>query len=109
MPSFLVWLWWLHRSIGPLSELVIPVDKKTKSQKGVAIVTFMMPEHAVTAFNALEGAHFEVGLAVCSLSLNVPCLHLESSKKRHHLFLHDCWYPSLEELSFDCVSQKNFA
>ena len=52
-------------SVGSISELVMPVDKVTKQPKGVAIVTYLMPQHAVTAFNELEGTHFQVLTTHC--------------------------------------------
>lgn len=39
-------------------EVNLPVDKITRQIKGFGTVTFMMPEHAVQAFNALDGSDF---------------------------------------------------
>uniref|UniRef100_H3AVJ8 RNA binding motif protein 19 n=1 Tax=Latimeria chalumnae TaxID=7897 RepID=H3AVJ8_LATCH len=40
---------------GPLSEVLFPIDSLTKKPKGFAFVTYMMPEHAVKAYAALDG------------------------------------------------------
>ena len=44
---------------GPLTETSLPVDRHTRKQKGFAFITFMMPEHAVAAFSALDGKSFQ--------------------------------------------------
>ena len=44
---------------GPISELHIPIDPETKKSKGVAYVLYLMPEHAVKAFRALDGSCFQ--------------------------------------------------
>lgn len=41
---------------GPLSEVSLPVDKVTRAPKGFGTVTFLMPEHAVTAYTELDGS-----------------------------------------------------
>ncbi|EZA55442.1 hypothetical protein DMN91_001735 [Ooceraea biroi] len=41
---------------GPLSEVNLPVDKVTRKPKGFGTVTFVMPEHAVRAYNELDGS-----------------------------------------------------
>jgi len=43
---------------GPLTETSVPVDRLTRKYKGFAFVTFMMPEHAVAAFSALDSTSF---------------------------------------------------
>ena len=48
----------LFSKYGPLTETTVPVDRNTRKYKGFAFVTFMMPEHAVTAFSALDGSTF---------------------------------------------------
>lgn len=45
---------------GELAEVVIPVDYKTQQSKGYGIVTFLFPEHAVTAFTQLDGSIYKV-------------------------------------------------
>jgi len=49
----------LFSQYGPLTESTVPVDKLTRKFKGFAFVTFMMPEHAVAAFSALDGSTFK--------------------------------------------------
>ncbi|KAJ3092773.1 hypothetical protein HK102_003036 [Quaeritorhiza haematococci] len=44
---------------GPLSEVHIPLDKETKKSKGFAFVLFLIPEHAINAFVALDGTIFQ--------------------------------------------------
>ena len=44
---------------GPLTEVTTPLDKNTNKPTGLAFVTFMLPEHAVKAFNALDGQIFQ--------------------------------------------------
>ncbi|XP_017870342.1 PREDICTED: probable RNA-binding protein 19 [Drosophila arizonae] len=48
----------LFEPFGPLVEVNLPVDKVTRQIKGFGTVTFMMPEHALKAFNALDGTDF---------------------------------------------------
>ncbi|XP_034489664.1 probable RNA-binding protein 19 [Drosophila innubila] len=48
----------LFEQYGPVVEVNLPVDKITRQIKGFGTVTFMMPEHAVQAFNALDGSDF---------------------------------------------------
>ena len=47
-------------SYPPHSSPSLPIDRLTRKQKGFAFVTFMMPEHAVAAFAALDGTSFQV-------------------------------------------------
>ncbi|XP_068085647.1 probable RNA-binding protein 19 isoform X2 [Anabrus simplex] len=48
-----------HRSfLGPLAEVNMPVDRMTRKPKGFALVTFVMPEHAVIAHSQLDGTVF---------------------------------------------------
>jgi len=49
----------LFSEYGPLTETSLPVDRHTRKQKGFAFITFMMPEHAVAAFSALDGKSFQ--------------------------------------------------
>ncbi|KAK0532014.1 Multiple RNA-binding domain-containing protein 1 [Tilletia horrida] len=44
---------------GDIAQVHIPLDKETKSPKGVAFVTFSDPTHAVAAFRALDGSTFQ--------------------------------------------------
>ncbi|KAJ8414061.1 hypothetical protein AAFF_G00066590 [Aldrovandia affinis] len=44
---------------GPLSEVHFPIDSLTKKPKGFAFVTYMIPEHAVTALSVLDGHIFQ--------------------------------------------------
>lgn len=48
----------LFEQFGPVVEVNLPVDKVTRQIKGFGTVTYMMPEHAVKAFNALDGSDF---------------------------------------------------
>lgn len=48
----------LFEKFGPVVEVNLPVDKVTRQIKGFGTVTYMMPEHAVKAFNALDGSDF---------------------------------------------------
>ncbi|XP_067650860.1 probable RNA-binding protein 19 [Haliotis asinina] len=49
----------LFNKYGPLTDVSIPVDPFTHKIKGFAHVTFMIPEHAVKAFVALDGTVFQ--------------------------------------------------
>uniref|UniRef100_A0A673CWC0 Probable RNA-binding protein 19 n=1 Tax=Sphaeramia orbicularis TaxID=375764 RepID=A0A673CWC0_9TELE len=44
---------------GPLSDVLFPIDSLTKRPKGFAFVTYMIPEHAVTALAQLDGHVFQ--------------------------------------------------
>ncbi|KAG9354463.1 hypothetical protein JZ751_001173 [Albula glossodonta] len=44
---------------GPLSEVHFPIDSLTKKPKGFAFVTYMIPEHAITALATLDGHIFQ--------------------------------------------------
>lgn len=46
--------------VGPLSEVLFPIDTLTKKPKGFAFVTYMLPENAVTALAQLDGHIFQV-------------------------------------------------
>ncbi|KAH8396219.1 hypothetical protein KR222_005541, partial [Zaprionus bogoriensis] len=48
----------LFEQYGPIVEVNLPVDKVTRQIKGFGTVTYMLPEHAVQAFNALDGSDF---------------------------------------------------
>lgn len=48
----------LFETFGPVAEINLPVDLLTRQIKGFGTVTFMMPEHAVQAFNKLDGTTF---------------------------------------------------
>ena len=43
-----------------MTEVNLPIDKLSKRIKGFAHVTFMFPEHAVKAFNKLDGTNYKV-------------------------------------------------
>ena len=49
----------LFDKFGPLTEVTIPLDKTTNKPTGFAFVTFMLPEHAVRAFEAIDGEIFQ--------------------------------------------------
>ena len=44
---------------GPLTEVMIHLDKTTNKSTGLAFVTFMLPEHAVQAYEAMDGQVFQ--------------------------------------------------
>ncbi|XP_068085646.1 probable RNA-binding protein 19 isoform X1 [Anabrus simplex] len=48
----------LFKQYGPLAEVNMPVDRMTRKPKGFALVTFVMPEHAVIAHSQLDGTVF---------------------------------------------------
>ncbi|XP_071504479.1 probable RNA-binding protein 19 [Diadema antillarum] len=49
----------LFSKYGPLTEVNLPIDTFTKKIKGFAFITYMMPEHAVTAYSELDGISFQ--------------------------------------------------
>ncbi|XP_065364792.1 probable RNA-binding protein 19 [Calliphora vicina] len=49
----------LFEQFGPVAEINLPVDTVTRKIKGFGTVTFLMPEHAVQAFNQLDGTTFQ--------------------------------------------------
>lgn len=48
----------LFGKFGPLTEATVPLDKVTGKPTGIAFVTFMLPEHAVKAYESLDGEIF---------------------------------------------------
>lgn len=48
----------LFEKFGPIAEINVPVDSITRQIKGFGTVTFVMPEHALQAFNKLDGSDF---------------------------------------------------
>ncbi|EDV51227.1 probable RNA-binding protein 19 [Drosophila erecta] len=48
----------LFEQFGPVVEVNLPLDKLTRKIKGFGTVTYMMPEHALKAFNTLDGTDF---------------------------------------------------
>ena len=49
----------LFNSFGQITNINMPIDSLTKQPKGFAHVTFMFPEHALKAFNELDGHAFQ--------------------------------------------------
>ena len=49
----------LFSKYGPTTEVFVPIDKHTNKSMVFAFITFMMPEHAVQAFNELDGRIFQ--------------------------------------------------
>uniref|UniRef100_A0A182Q047 RRM domain-containing protein n=1 Tax=Anopheles farauti TaxID=69004 RepID=A0A182Q047_9DIPT len=49
----------LFEKYGPLTEVDVPIDSNTRKLKGFGTVTFMMPEHAVVAYNELNGTFLQ--------------------------------------------------
>uniref|UniRef100_T1HN71 RRM domain-containing protein n=1 Tax=Rhodnius prolixus TaxID=13249 RepID=T1HN71_RHOPR len=45
----------LFTKFGPLAEVILPIDRISRQLKGYGIVTFVMPEHALNAYTALDG------------------------------------------------------
>lgn len=48
----------LFEKFGPIAEINVPIDTITRQIKGFGTVTFVMPEHALQAFNKLDGTDF---------------------------------------------------
>ncbi|CAH1403451.1 unnamed protein product [Nezara viridula] len=48
----------LFSTFGPITEVIVPVDKISRQVRGYGIVTFLMPEHAVAAYCKLDGTVF---------------------------------------------------
>lgn len=46
--------------LGQLTEVTFPIDSLSKRNKGFAFITYMFPEHAVKAFNDLDGTDYKV-------------------------------------------------
>ncbi|ORX57506.1 RNA-binding domain-containing protein [Hesseltinella vesiculosa] len=46
-------------SFGPLSEVHMPIAKDTKQAKGYAYIAYMLPEHAIKAYKALDMKEFQ--------------------------------------------------
>ena len=49
----------LFSPFGQLTEVYLPIDPSTKKVKGFAFVTFVFPEHAITAMDALDKTKFQ--------------------------------------------------
>jgi multiple RNA-binding domain-containing protein 1 len=49
----------LFNPFGQITTINMPIDSLTKQPKGFAHVTFMFPEHALRAFNELDGHAFQ--------------------------------------------------
>ena len=52
-------LFCLLLSVGPLAEVHLSIDTVTKKIRGYAFILFMMPEHAVRAYEELDGTIFK--------------------------------------------------
>eukprot|EP00039_Didymoeca_costata_P013685 m.212073 g.212073 ORF g.212073 m.212073 type:complete len:869 (+) comp15847_c0_seq1:210-2816(+) len=61
----------LFIKFGPISEVFIPIHPETKQSKAFGFITYLMPEHAVAAYEALDGKPFQGRL-----------LHLLPAKER---------------------------
>ncbi|KAF8983930.1 hypothetical protein BGZ46_009167 [Entomortierella lignicola] len=48
----------LFEKFGPLSEVHMPISKDTKKPKGYAYILYLLPEHAIKAFTALDKKFF---------------------------------------------------
>ena len=62
----------LFGKFGPLTESTIPLDKATGKTTGLGFITYMLPEHAVKAYEALDGQIFHGRL-----------MHILPAKARH--------------------------
>ena len=62
----------LFGKFGPLTEATIPLDKTTGKPTGLGFITYMLPEHAVKAYEALDGQIFQGRL-----------MHILPAKARH--------------------------
>lgn len=62
----------LFGKFGPLTESTIPLDKTTGRPTGLGFITYMLPEHAVKAYEALDGQIFHGRL-----------MHILPAKARH--------------------------
>jgi multiple RNA-binding domain-containing protein 1 len=49
----------LFNPFGQITKINMPIDSLTKQPKGFAHITFMFPEHALRAFNQLDGHAFQ--------------------------------------------------
>ena len=49
----------LFEKYGPLTEVMIPLDKEGSHSIGYAFITFVFPEHAVKALEELDGSIFQ--------------------------------------------------
>lgn len=45
---------------GALAEIQCIIDRTSGRSKGYALITYVFPEHALTAYNALDGTIFKV-------------------------------------------------
>ncbi|XP_055383091.1 probable RNA-binding protein 19 [Condylostylus longicornis] len=75
----------LFSKYGPIAEISLPIDPITRKIKGFGTVTYVMPEHAVLAFNELDGTTFHGRL-----------LHLIPGKANDNMEDHE----NTENLSF---------
>ena len=66
---------------GPLTEVTIPLDKTSGRATGLGFITFVLPEHAVKAYESLDGQVFQGRL-----------LHILPARPRHGRSTHgdDC-------------------
>ncbi|KAM3580733.1 Multiple RNA-binding domain-containing protein 1 [Umbelopsis sp. WA50703] len=49
----------LFQKFGPLSEVHMPIAKDTKKPKGFAYILYLLPEHAIKAFETLDQQSFQ--------------------------------------------------
>lgn len=48
----------IFEKYGPVTEVIIPIDKISRQVKGYGLITYLMPEHAVKAYTELDGTIF---------------------------------------------------
>eukprot|EP00123_Amoebidium_parasiticum_P001003 comp11963_c0_seq2/m.6654 comp11963_c0_seq2/g.6654 ORF comp11963_c0_seq2/g.6654 comp11963_c0_seq2/m.6654 type:complete len:788 (-) comp11963_c0_seq2:24-2387(-) len=61
---------------GPLAEVHMPLDRETLKPKGLAYVTYVLPEHAVRAFESMDAQIFQGRL------LHILPAHAKAEKKK---------------------------
>uniref|UniRef100_A0A182K857 RRM domain-containing protein n=1 Tax=Anopheles christyi TaxID=43041 RepID=A0A182K857_9DIPT len=49
----------MFEKYGPVAEVDVPIDSNTRKLKGFGTATFMIPEHAVNAYNELNGTFLQ--------------------------------------------------
>ena len=70
----------LFEKYGPLTEVLIPLDKEESHSIGYAFITFIFPEHAVKALEELDGSIFQGRLLHLMPSKNKDVKSINDSK-----------------------------
>lgn len=74
---------------GPIAEVHLSIDTVTKKIRGYAFILFMMPEHAVRAYEELDGTIFMVRERRKCVG-NVPELLLMQTNLGYSVLYIDC-------------------